>query len=49
MHYRGAKYDDEPYTQPRPCLHPNGTTTTDEFKYGYDRDGNALYRDNLVC
>src|SRR5205807_392274 len=23
-------------------------TATDRFKYGYDRDGNPLYRDNLV-
>ena len=24
------------------------STTTDRFQYGYDRDGNALYRDNLL-
>ncbi|MFL5241992.1 MAG: RHS repeat domain-containing protein [Gemmataceae bacterium] len=26
----------------------NTGTATDRFKYGYDRDSNALYRDNLV-
>ncbi|MBY0526219.1 MAG: SBBP repeat-containing protein [Gemmataceae bacterium] len=25
-----------------------GSTVTDRFQYGYDRDGNALYRDNVV-
>jgi RHS repeat-associated protein len=27
---------------------PNPTLPTDRFQYGYDRDGNRLYRDNLV-
>src|SRR5207248_2494591 len=25
-----------------------GTSTTDRFQYGYDRDSNVLYKDNLV-
>jgi RHS repeat-associated protein len=29
-------------------LWTNGSTATDEFKYGYDRDSNRLYRQNAV-
>src|SRR5262249_54154501 len=29
-------------------LSPSTSTTTDRFQYGYDQDGNPLYRNNLV-
>jgi hypothetical protein len=29
-------------------LHPSDASATDRFQYGYDRDGNPLYRNNLV-
>src|SRR5262249_27826868 len=29
-------------------LHTSDGSATDRFQYGYDRDGNRLYRDNLV-
>jgi RHS repeat-associated protein len=29
-------------------INPNTTNPTDRFQYGYDRDGNRLYRNNLV-
>src|SRR5206468_4039258 len=29
-------------------INTTSSTATDRFQYGYDRDGNRLYRDNLV-